>query len=394
MRSIPTRTCPWLSMLLVALLAPAPATADSVHEAQLAAYVEIWNSGDTEALDEVVTEDFTRHGNYGSADSREELATLIRGFHRFYRDLRYQLLDSFAGAEKGAIRLRFRGGYRNAGFEMDATNFSMVRFSDGKIAEEWVAGNTTDFWTSMGYRIMPPGTRMVPPPVLDPPGTHVPPRPELPTGKLAALAEQAMHDPPKKAGQIGIIAEVDCRLWLDGEPIGAIEAGSSVLLPVARGEYFVEARSRGGALLFSESVKVRRDRIERIDIAGAARAIVHREDGIAEDLQTGLMWHTEDNGDDINRGAAAAYCAESSKGGYSDWRLPSIYELETLYAPEARSSKRFKTIEGIHLSGCCPWTLSPHGDFHWTFIFYNGLRYIKHASIKKTSRALCTRHAG
>lgn len=36
--------------------------------------------------------------------------------------------------------------------------------------------------------------------------------------------------------------------------------------------------------------------------------------------------------------------------------------------------------------------ISGGGDFHRTFMFYNGLRYIKYRSISKFSRALLVRY--
>jgi hypothetical protein len=36
---------------------------------------------------------------------------------------------------------------------------------------------------------------------------------------------------------------------------------------------------------------------------------------------------------------------------------------------------------------------APHGNVYWTFVFYNGLRYIKYDSIAKFSRELCVHPA-
>ena len=62
-----------------------------------------------------------------------------------------------------------------------------------------------------------------------------------------------------------------------------------------------------------------------------------------------------------------------------------------LYDPESASVKRFHTIDGVSLTGCCPWTSTPRDDFYWTFIFYNGLRYLKYDIVGKYMRALCVR---
>src|ERR1700726_34484 len=49
------------------------------------------------------------------------------------------------------------------------------------------------------------------------------------------------------------------------------------------------------------------------------------------DPSTGLMWTANDNGNDITWGKAMKYCQNLSLAGYSDWRLPSIDELQRIY---------------------------------------------------------------
>lgn len=75
-----------------------------------------------------------------------------------------------------------------------------------------------------------------------------------------------------------------------------------------------------------------------------ANADVVSKDGIAKDTATGLMWqddaYTQDeetnystrinNGKVGNWNYAKDYCENLTLSGYSDWRLPNIYELVTL----------------------------------------------------------------
>ena len=62
-------------------------------------------------------------------------------------------------------------------------------------------------------------------------------------------------------------------------------------------------------------------------------------DGTVTDDNTGLMWQKEDDDTRRNWEAAISYCEDNlSLGGYTDWRLPNIKELEsitdyTLYDP-------------------------------------------------------------
>jgi len=55
------------------------------------------------------------------------------------------------------------------------------------------------------------------------------------------------------------------------------------------------------------------------------------------DPSTGLMWAGKDNGKDVNWRQAAKYCRNLRLAGYSDWRLPTIDELEGIYDESVRS---------------------------------------------------------
>jgi hypothetical protein len=51
--------------------------------------------------------------------------------------------------------------------------------------------------------------------------------------------------------------------------------------------------------------------------------------GTVTDLATWLTWQ-QDNGGTMNWGAALEYCEGLTLGGYSDWRLPNVKELESI----------------------------------------------------------------
>ena len=68
--------------------------------------------------------------------------------------------------------------------------------------------------------------------------------------------------------------------------------------------------------------------------------------GLIEDTKTGLMWTQKDSyvdlGKSLSWNESSDYVKELSTGGYSDWRLPTIAELKTIYEP----SKLNKDIFG------------------------------------------------
>ena len=55
------------------------------------------------------------------------------------------------------------------------------------------------------------------------------------------------------------------------------------------------------------------------------------DNGTVKDTKTGLIWAAKGNGKDINWKDAKAYCENYRAGGYDDWRMPTIEELQGLY---------------------------------------------------------------
>ena len=241
---------------------PAPAdegtAAERTMQSVLRAYVDVWTTGEVDRLDDLVTEDFQRHGAYGAADSREQLRRVIEKSRGFYRDFRLEVLGVVANAEKGAVRWRSTGGWQDTEHQLDSLNFSMVRFSGGKISEEWVLGNNMDLFRTFGYRLSPPMATLVPPPIDQPPGPELTQRMAPEAAELTAYAEETLSRAPKNAGELEVRSPVGCRLLLDGQSIGWLQSGGSVVLRLARGEYDFRAASLGGAVFFDRDVVVRK----------------------------------------------------------------------------------------------------------------------------------------
>jgi len=77
---------------------------------------------------------------------------------------------------------------------------------------------------------------------------------------------------------------------------------------------------------------------------------------IVVDTHSGLMWASQDNGKAIDWYDAERYCDDFEAGGYTDWRLPDMEELTTLYTPDRKSKDGYFITDAIRMSDCCLWS--------------------------------------
>jgi hypothetical protein len=110
------------------------------------------------------------------------------------------------------------------------------------------------------------------------------------------------------------------------------------------------------------------------------------------DPSSGLMWAPADNGYDVTVKQAMSFCADLRLGGFRDWRLPTIEELQRIYDPSATPGSDH--VKGkIELTGV-PWSSTPAREPGFTVFLYFGdnAGFTSHPSGDSTRfRALCVR---
>ena len=112
-----------------------------------------------------------------------------------------------------------------------------------------------------------------------------------------------------------------------------------------------------------------------------------------KDGATGLTWATKDSDSSVSLNQAIDYCGKLRSGGYSDWRMPTIDELEALY--DSKLSKQYKVKGPIQLSDSCILSSATNSSGEpWSFCFsYGGRTLASGTGCGSSGRALCVRGA-
>src|SRR5271156_529056 len=85
-------------------------------------------------------------------------------------------------------------------------------------------------------------------------------------------------------------------------------------------------------------------------LLSAGVVLAQTKSDLWQDPATGKVWASSDNGSGVSWSQAAYYCRALTLGGFHDWRLPSIDELQQLVSPSANASG-YRITGPIKLTG-------------------------------------------
>ena len=125
--------------------------------------------------------------------------------------------------------------------------------------------------------------------------------------------------------------------------------------------------------------------------AMASDRYVDNGDGTVTDTKTGLMWAATDNGEPINWNDARSYCQNYSGGGHTDWRLPTLAELASLYNPKYKNKRGYNVPKLIDTSAQSLWASETRGFKAARFNFTYGQIYWLRQPYSGPTRALPVR---
>ncbi|MGB8379383.1 MAG: protein kinase [Rhodanobacteraceae bacterium] len=234
-----------------------------------------------------------------------------------------------------------------------------------------------------------------------------------------AADEAAAKQAESTQASLIVKADAACRLTVNGEAKGALQANKAKILKLNPGEQLIECTTSedlgattqetktvsAGAqavvvLAVAEAIasaKQQRAVAEQAAQERAARAgFVDLGNGVLKDTKTGRQWTQSDNGFDIDWDDAKSYC-ERMGGG---WRLPSVDELAAIYDARVPSPKECatghtcKVSHLFNLTGELYWSGTHSGSTEaWTVYLTYGGWSSDPMSISKIRRALCARRS-
>ncbi len=123
----------------------------------------------------------------------------------------------------------------------------------------------------------------------------------------------------------------------------------------------------------------------------ASERFLDNGDGTVSDTKTGLMWAAKDNGSPINWSNAHSYCQNYSGGGYSDWRMPTLAELTSLFDSENKNRSGYHLHILIDTSAQSCWASETRGFKAARFNFTYGQEYWIRQSYSGPTRVLPVR---
>jgi hypothetical protein len=106
------------------------------------------------------------------------------------------------------------------------------------------------------------------------------------------------------------------------------------------------------------------------ELARDSRFIAYAN-GTVLDTKTNLMWAARDDGNGLLEHDAKDYIENHRKGGYTDWRMPTMKELEMIYDRDMKNEYGYHVTKLIGITGEWVWGSEGWGNM-WVFDFSRG----------------------
>ncbi len=127
-------------------------------------YLEIWNTGNTDNIDEVIHPDFELRmtPKFEAEKGIEVFKETLQKWRKAYPDFRVEVTERIYAKDAAAVRWIItatnsgEGWYPPTGKRVEVPGMSIFHFQDGKVKDEWIAGNNGNWLTQLGFKLVPP----------------------------------------------------------------------------------------------------------------------------------------------------------------------------------------------------------------------------------------------
>ena len=123
----------------------------------------------------------------------------------------------------------------------------------------------------------------------------------------------------------------------------------------------------------------------------ASERFVDNGNGTITDVKTGLMWVASDNAIPISWPDAVEFCKNLRTGRYTDWRMPTLAELQSLYNPNEKNMNGYHITSKIFTTAQSCWASETEGYTAGRFNYAFGTTYWIRQSFSGATRVLAVR---
>jgi len=127
-------------------------------------YVEIWNTGNLEGIEKVIHPDFELRmaPKFEPEKGIDKFEESVKKWRAIYPDFHITVHEVVYGTNKAAARWTITATHTGEGWgpptgkHVNVMGISIIHFKDGKVKDEWIAGNNLYWMQQLGYKLVPP----------------------------------------------------------------------------------------------------------------------------------------------------------------------------------------------------------------------------------------------
>ncbi|HEY5693527.1 MAG TPA: nuclear transport factor 2 family protein [Gaiellaceae bacterium] len=123
------------------------------HEDVVRAYFDAWSDGDSEAMRDLVSDDYQAHvhGLEGTEErDADQLLSVVDGHADAFSEVEYELHEVIAHNGCVAVRATMHASHDETGRDGEIDGIAILRFDGDRIAEEWSSWDYLDLANQLG----------------------------------------------------------------------------------------------------------------------------------------------------------------------------------------------------------------------------------------------------